>query len=90
MTLKGSRVTAKKSREARQFNRENHTHFKQFNKREATSTKHTNVINDMRSGTDPREYEVFHRQKKDLLVGMINTSATVTDLPPISFVSSTS
>ena len=77
MTLKGSRVTAKKSREARQFNRENHTHFKQFNKREATSTKHTNVINDMRSGTDPREYEVFHRQKKDLLVGMINTSATV-------------
>tara|TARA_Y100001951_G_scaffold52952_1_gene41999 strand:+ start:82 stop:639 length:558 start_codon:yes stop_codon:yes gene_type:complete len=75
--MSSGKVTAKQSREARQYNRENHTHFKQFNKRGTTSTKHTNVANDMRADTDPREYEVFHRQKKDLLVSVINRSATV-------------
>ncbi len=75
--MSSGKVTAKQSREARQYNRENHTHFKQFNKRGTTSTKHTNVANDMRADTDPRKYEVFHRQKKDILVGVIKTSATV-------------
>jgi hypothetical protein len=77
MTYKGSRITSKKSRESRQHNRTNHTHFKQFNKRLPTSTKHNSVVDEMRADTTPAQYMIWHRNKKDLLVGVIKTSATV-------------
>ena len=75
--MSSGKITAKQSRRARQYNRENHTHFRQFNKRSGFNTKHHNVMNDMRADTTPAQYMEWHRTKKDMLVGMIGTSTTV-------------
>ena len=77
MTKSRGRTTGKQSRAAREWNRRNHTHFKQLNKRPiGYGTPHSRS-QDMRRGTPPNDYEMFHTMKRARLVSLIKTSVTI-------------
>ncbi len=65
-------------RAARKYNRDNHTHFKHYNKRGKVIV--TPFVVPMKKDTNHKKYSVFFQQKKDTIVSLIKTSTTVEEL----------
>ena len=76
----GEKRSNKLLRAARKYNRDNHTHFKHYNKRDHTNITVAPFEVPMTKNTDGKDYRVFYETKKQLVVSLIKKSATVKEL----------
>ena len=74
----GDKRSKKLLRAARKYNRDNHTHFKHYNKRGKVIV--APFVVPMKKDTNHKKYSVFFQQKKDTIVSLIKRSATVREL----------
>jgi hypothetical protein len=74
----GDKRSKKLLRAARKYNRDNHTHFKHYNKRGKVIV--TPFVVPMKKDTNHKKYSVFFQQKKDTIVSLIKRSTTVREL----------
>ena len=76
---KTRRTTSKKARQAREWNRKNHTHFKHLNSRGA-SKRISKPEWDMRDNINKVEYSAFLIRKRALVVSLVKRSTTTRDM----------